>query len=279
MVALHRFFGVAEPVFDPAHDYVTSPLFSPPVLAAIRLLLGFYTLVTLVFQLAWNGAHYPADLDSYFSYFTHLSYIGLCSYFFASGVQTLLYARDRQTGYPLQRWPKALQALHVLLFATIANFPIIVTVVFWSLLSSPDTLGTTYSAWGNISVHALNLVFAVLEVLLTNVPPMPWIALLCNILFLAGYLGVAYITYSTQGFYTYTFLDPVEQGPYLAAYIVGIAVGEVIIFCLMRCIIILRMRLCAKFGKTTPYYQGRSPEVEQCELNPVSPEKKGFSLV
>lgn len=58
----------------------------------------------------------------YFSYFTHLSYIGLCSYFFAAGVQTLFYARSGRTSYPLQYWPKFLQALHVLLFATIATF-------------------------------------------------------------------------------------------------------------------------------------------------------------
>ncbi|KAI5890464.1 uncharacterized protein SCHCODRAFT_01129121 [Schizophyllum commune H4-8] len=284
MVAIHRFLGVEELVFDPAHGYVTSPLFSPVVLASIRLLLGFYALVTLIFELAWDGTHFPEDLDSYFSYFTHLSYIGLCSYFFAAGVQTLFYARSGQTSYPLQYWPKFLQALHVLLFATIATFPIIVTAVFWGLLSSPDTMSTTYSAWGNISVHAMNLIFAILEVFLTNIPLMPWMALPCNIVFLAGYLGVAYITYGTQGFYTYSFLDPVKQGPYLAAYIVGIAVGEVIIFSIVRGLIILRMRLCQRLRKTAPYEdkvrEPSSPEVEQCELDPVtSREKKTMSLV
>ena len=97
---------------------------------------------------------------------------------------------------------------------------IIVTAVFWGLLSSPDTMSTVYSgkvlspffdiprlrvfasSRGNISVHAMNLAFAILEVFLTNIPPMPWMALPCNIVFLAGYLGVAYITYGTQGFYS-----------------------------------------------------------------------------
>ncbi|TRM69990.1 hypothetical protein BD626DRAFT_390487 [Schizophyllum amplum] len=281
MVALYRFFGVAGPVFDPTHDYVTSPLFSPLVLAALRLLLGFYTLVTLIFQLAWEGFHSPADLDSFFSYFTHLSYIGLCSYFFASGVQTLFYARSGHVSYPLQRWPKFMQALHTILFATIVTFPIIVTAVFWSLLASPEILGTTYSAWGNISVHALNTVFAAFEIFLTNAPPIFWLAIPCSIILLACYVGVAYITYGTQGFYTYPFLDPVAQGSYLAAYIVGIAIGEVILFTIIRYIIVLRVHICAKWRKAPQYEESAedSPESEQCELDPVTPEKKGWSLV
>ncbi|KAL1696125.1 hypothetical protein GGG16DRAFT_121423 [Schizophyllum commune] len=286
MVAVHRFFGVEEPVFDPAHGYVTSPLFSPVVLASIRLLLGFYALVTLIFELAWDGTHFPQDLDSYFSYFTHLSYIGMCSYFFAAGVQTLFYARFRRTSYPLQYWPKFLQALHVLLFATIATFPRLIqassSLWLWPSCHLADE--SSHLAWGNISVHAMNLVFAILEVFLTNTPPMPWMTLPCNIVFLAGYLGVAYITYGTQGFYTYSFLDPVKQGPYLAAYIVGIAVGEIIVFSIIRGLIILRVRLCQRLRKTAPYEdkvrERSSPEVEQCELDPVtSREKKSMSLV
>jgi hypothetical protein len=58
----------------------------------------------------------------YFSYFTTLTYIGLCAYFFALGVQTLVYACGNRRGYPLQRWPKFLQFLHVLLHATIVTY-------------------------------------------------------------------------------------------------------------------------------------------------------------
>ena len=58
---------------------------------------------------------------SYFSYFTHLSYIGLCAYFCAAGVQTFFYARSGK-GYPLQSWPRALQYLHVLLYSTIVTY-------------------------------------------------------------------------------------------------------------------------------------------------------------
>jgi len=58
----------------------------------------------------------------YFSYFTNLTYIGLCAYFFASGVQTAAYASEKGRGYPLQRWPRVLQVLHVLLHSTIITY-------------------------------------------------------------------------------------------------------------------------------------------------------------
>ena len=64
---------------------------------------------------------------SFFSYFTYLAYIGLCAYYCASGTQTLAYALGWRkigagAGYPLQRWPRVLQAMHVVLRATVVTF-------------------------------------------------------------------------------------------------------------------------------------------------------------
>ena len=105
-----------------------------------------------------------ATLRRFFTYFTSLSYIGLDAYFWAAGVQTLAFALSRGNHYPLQRWPRPLQFLHSLLISTVFTFPIVVTAVFWALLSSPDTLATRYSAWSNISEHAMNTVFAAFEI-------------------------------------------------------------------------------------------------------------------
>lgn len=116
-------------------------------------------------------------------------------------------------------------------------------------------------AFSNISKHALNTVFAVFEIFLTNIGPLPWVQLPVTVLLLVGYLGVAYITHATQGFYSallphlsrsscsqvfslaYSFLDPKKQGKLLAAYIVGIAVGQIIVFLVVHGIIVLRERL------------------------------------
>jgi len=56
----------------------------------------------------------------FFSYFTHLSAIGLCAYFWAAGVQTFMYALGKK--YPLRHWPRFFQLLHLWLYATITTF-------------------------------------------------------------------------------------------------------------------------------------------------------------
>ncbi|KAF8703092.1 hypothetical protein AX14_014205 [Amanita brunnescens Koide BX004] len=142
----------------------------------------------------------------------------------------------------LGTWPRFLQFLHVWLYTTVVTFPIIVTIVFWAVLSGPSTFDNKFDTWSNISLHALNTAFALFEISLTNVPRPPWIYLPLNIVLLACYLGVAYITSGTQHFYTYEFLDPKREGPVLAGYIVGIAVGECIVYALVYLAVVLRQK-------------------------------------
>lgn len=95
-----------------------------------------------------------------------------------------------------------------------------VTVIFWALLADSDTFATTLSgaclhppllshrlnvmlpAWFNISEHAMNTGYALFEITLTNAGPSPWWHLPICVVVLACYLGVAYITHATQGFYS-----------------------------------------------------------------------------
>lgn len=59
-----------------------------------------------------------------------------------------------------------------------------------------------FLAWSNVSQHAMNCSFILFEILLTNAGPSPWSHIIpCFVLF-ACYLGVAYITHATQGFYS-----------------------------------------------------------------------------
>ncbi|KXN84668.1 hypothetical protein AN958_12046 [Leucoagaricus sp. SymC.cos] len=233
-------------VFDPEARYVTSYLLKPATLGSTRLSLGIHALVTNLVILIWSGVASDQS-GTYFSYFTHLSYIGVTAWFWASGVQTFAFARNRKNEddarYPLQSWPKPLQILHELLFSTIATFPFVVTIVYWALLASSDSFSSPYLAWSNISQHILNSVFVLFELVFTDLPTLPWIYLPATIVLLGLYLGVAYITSSTQGFYAYTFLDPKKQGALLAGYIIGIAVGQAILFIIVHYAILLRIRL------------------------------------
>jgi len=219
--------------FDVSYRLVTSSFMSPMTLGLIRLLLGSYALLVLVIDLALEGA-VEHDAQTFFSYFTHLTYIGLCAYFFAAGVQTIAFGRslrraDPVPAYPLQSWPRFLQFLQIILYTSIVTFPFLVTIVFWVLLSSPSTFATSTNAWRNISMHALNSVFALFELLVSR-NTLHWIHTPFMIILLGGYVGVAYITHATQGFYPYAFLDPSKQGAKLAAYLVGIPIGELILF-------------------------------------------------
>ena len=56
------------------------------------------------------------------------------------------------------------------------------------------------------------------------------------------YLGVAYITYATQGFYVYTFLDPSKEHAKLAAYILGILAAAIVIFVIVNLVKLLLKR-------------------------------------
>ncbi|PSR75352.1 hypothetical protein PHLCEN_2v9215 [Hermanssonia centrifuga] len=248
---LYGLLGVPAP-FDTSYTLVTSPILPPLWLAATRLTFAVYGTVFIIFRLAYEGIKYHTD-SAFFSYFTSLSYIGLFSYFWASGVQTLLFALSGCKRYPLQRWYKPLHFLHMLLLSTIITFPIIVTIVFWSLLSSPTTLSTRYSAWTNISEHALNTVFAAFEIFFTNAGVLsaspaarglPWMHLPFLLVLLACYLGVAYITAGAQGFY-----NPHTQHGLLAAYIVGIAIGEAIVFTLVRYLCLFRHHLSIRMSR------------------------------
>ncbi|KAJ7664098.1 hypothetical protein B0H17DRAFT_1092310 [Mycena rosella] len=232
--------------FDTRHTLVTSPFLSPRVLAAIRLTMACYTLVTLIFSVVWS-AMVQKDAAGFFSYFTHLTYSGLCGYFFASGIQTAMYARHGQKAYPLQRWAKPWRFLHLTLLSTITAFPILVSLVFWGILADATTFDTRYDAWSAISVHLLNSVFALFEILLTNTPASAWILLGPGLLLLIGYVGVIYVTYATQGFYAYSFMDPKGHPGKLAIYIIGIGLAECIIFAIVHGVVVLRQRGVARF--------------------------------
>ncbi|RDB27208.1 hypothetical protein Hypma_004457 [Hypsizygus marmoreus] len=276
MQPIYPLLGVSRP-FDPSCTHVTSPFFSPFVLAALRLTFALYTLVTLLVTLIWDSVRVGIG-EAFFSYFTHLSYIGLCAYFFASGTQILLYSlRSRQQNhtYPLQGWPRPLKFLHVLLQLTVITFPILVTVVFWALLASSEIFHASYSTWSNISVHILNTVFGLSEMLLTNVPPPPWLLLPFGVVLLAGYLAIAYITYADQGFYPYTFLNPQTEKTYLAAYIIGIALGYCILFVIVRYIVVLRIKLVGwrRAGRGGRGREGREEMEEWEEVE--RPSKEG----
>ncbi|KAF9782469.1 hypothetical protein BJ322DRAFT_1076237 [Thelephora terrestris] len=248
MDGVYSKFGVGVP-FDPELSLVTSPVYSPFLLATIRLLFGFYYLLTFIFWFSWESVHSPVDVDQFFSYFTHLSAIGLCAYFWAAGVQTTAYARWNK--YPLRHWPRLFQLLHLGLTATVITFPFVVTIAYWGLLASSTSFSTPFNAWENTSLHILNSVFALSEILLTFVGPIPWLYLPICVLTIGLYIALAYVSHATQNFYPYKFLDPAQYGGQVAAYVFGVLIGECIIFAVVYGLSKLRNIIFAKRRTST----------------------------
>jgi len=80
------------------------------------------------------------------------------------------------------------------------------------------------------------------------------------VLILAGYLGVAYITYATQGIYTYAFLDTHNgHSGLVAGYCFGILAAACIIFLVVKGLIASRRWLTeTKMGKMGKFKDGIS---------------------
>ncbi|EFQ25530.1 hypothetical protein CGRA01v4_02462 [Colletotrichum graminicola] len=244
-------FRLGTGLWDPSHRFETSWLLSPYQLGACRALISLYTFTVRFFVIGWTCSRPEYGgckaVGQSFSYFTVLTYWGLSFYFLISAIHTLTYAR---TGSPLlERFPRPLQALHAFYYTTVTTYPFIVTIVYWTIIYKAPWYPDEFSAWSNISQHGLNSAFALFEIVIPRTAPtqLEWPHLLWLVIVLALYLALAYVTYYTQGFYTYSFLDIRANGSgTVAAYIVGIAVAGIVFFLVVKGLIWLRMWVTEK---------------------------------
>ncbi|OAG02248.1 uncharacterized protein CC84DRAFT_1049418, partial [Paraphaeosphaeria sporulosa] len=248
-------WGVPQSGFDPNFTFVRSHFVSPVVLACIRAVLCLYSFTTIITCYTWL-AHRTAtvnlkdvNIDSYtihqgeaaigqsFSFFTYLTFWCLGFYFFISAFHTFTYV-FRRTSY-LHTWLRPLQLLHTLYYTTITTFPFLVTIVFWGTMNSGWPAGR-FEQWINISVHGLNSVFAIVEIVLPATDPQPWNHLSVVLLVLSVYLGLAYLTRGTQEFYVYEWMNPAHGWRSIVLHVVGYAAGMIALFVLARYMVVAR---------------------------------------
>ncbi|KFA76456.1 hypothetical protein S40288_06498 [Stachybotrys chartarum IBT 40288] len=272
-MAFKKVFSFGGDLWDPSYRFVTSWLIGPWLLFACRALISLYCFATLFFSIGWTCTHdalggCPAA-GREFSYFTIITFWGIAFYFLVAAVHTLTYALQ---GRPLlDRFPRALQALHSLFYTTIVTYPFLVTIVFWIVLFSGDWFPLQYTAWKNVSQHALNSAFALFEIFIPRTNPPLWIHMLWIILILAGYLALAFVTYVDQGFYTYSFLDYEEVGGrgMVAAYVFGVAAGGIVIFLVVWFLIWLRKWITERKLGLDGKFAGRRNRQGDIEMDPV----------
>lgn len=247
--------------FDPNNTFVRSHFVSPLVLAGIRAVLSLYSFTTIITCYAWL-AHKTAtiklkdvNIGSYtiqqsdaaigqsFSFFTYLTFWGLGFYFLVSSVHTFMYAFRQRTW--LHNWPKPLQLAHSVYYSCTTSFPFLVTIVFWGTMNSGWPAGR-FEQWINISVHGLNSVFAITEIVLPATAPPPITHLSVVLLVLSVYLGLAYLTRYTQGFYVYEWMNPAHGNVSVILHVLGYAGGMITIFFIVRYAIVIRNILAKK---------------------------------
>jgi hypothetical protein len=247
--------------FDPNKNFVRSHFVSPIVLASIRAVLSIYSftaVITCYVWLAYNTATVSlkdVNIGSYtiqqsdaaigqsFSFFTYLTFWSLGFYFLVSSVHTFVYVFRQQTW--LHKWPKALQLAHSLYYSTVTTFPFLVTIVFWGTMNSGWPTGR-FEQWMNLSVHGLNSVFAITEIVLpaTEAPPVSHLSVV--LLVLSVYLGLSYLTRYTEGFYVYEWMNPAHGNVSIILHVLGYAAGMIAIFFIVRYAIVGRNMLAAR---------------------------------
>lgn len=81
------------------------------------------------------------------------------------------------------------------------------------------------------------------------------------VIILALYLSLAYLTHAVQGWYTYDFLNlDKHSSGVVAGYIIGILVGSIIVFLIVRYIILLRLWVTEKkLGMTGKFVRHAQP--------------------
>jgi len=158
------------------------------------------------------------------------------------------------------------------------------SVVFWTVLAN-HALAYPLVAWQNISVHALNSVFAFCEVVLPATRPHAWVHLGPLIVLLVLYLALTYISHSIRGYYVYPFLDPVNGAGGIIGILVGTPIATALVFSVVKGLIWGRVRAAeGKDGKKTSGLGLRNasaftvPSVDVEEISMDFPKREGDSV-
>lgn len=237
--------------------FFTSWLVSLRTLAAIRTVFSLYTFTTIVYcyiHFAQNTTTATIQdiglptvtlvqgsnaISRSFSYFTYLSFWSLGFYFMVAAFHGFYMAQKGRVLLQHPKCPRLLTTLHSFFYTTVTTFPILVTLVYWITMYVPGvSLPTTFMQWGMISVHGLNSLFAIVEIILPSTSPFPVLHLAGLMVILSLYLALAYLSKVTIGIYVYLWLDPRSGWRQILAHVAGYGGCMIVIFiCVQGCII------------------------------------------
>ncbi|KAJ2017754.1 hypothetical protein GGI01_003721 [Coemansia sp. RSA 376] len=152
--------------------------------------------------------------------------------------------------------PKTLQLLHWLLFDSVVLFATVVTVMFWSSIYRSSDYTSAELRWSTASVHALNLVCVLVDMLFGAMMLSPhWSHSLTLAVIGMLYLALAYINEAVNGWFTYDFLNYRKHKSIIAPTIIGMFVGFLLLYYVLYGIQLLLERvLPPRFTAWTPLH-------------------------
>lgn len=161
-------------------------------------------------------------------------------------------------------FPRALQFSHSLLVSTVASYPLVVTVIFWTLLAGPTPLDTPYTAFVNISKHTINVALTQLDLtILSRTPMMPWLHLIPVISFLGMYIGIVAITYHRYHVLVYGFFNTQQYGvPLVVVFCILLVVFTIVSFLISQLFFFTREFLAAKIQNSGGWGSAKAMSVD-----------------
>ncbi|KAF9286361.1 hypothetical protein BGZ68_003012 [Mortierella alpina] len=220
---------------------VTSNLVRPLTLAVLRGITCLYTVIVIIS--VWVTSNSFSD---WAMFFTNESYFGLTIYLVCSSIWSIGYLRR-----PVQeraQWLKNRSPwwgwLHWLLYSTVITYHIIVPIVYWTMLNVAGKNMSALATWQNVSVHAVDGVFAIFELIFNRHFLQPIHSVVVAAVMVL-YMFLTFVVRRTEGKWVYPFLNW-DQGAICAAYYLGIAIGLFIIFFVLLVLHKYRNRWFAK---------------------------------
>ncbi|KAI8053242.1 hypothetical protein BDF22DRAFT_683416 [Syncephalis plumigaleata] len=204
---------------------VTSNLVSPQVLLTTRGISCLYQAIVVICSII----NQPTQGWVFFTFFTHLTFLGELAYFGVATYHTFRFTRYAGYVSPTLKAESLWTRAHFVLYSTVAVFHMLVPAVYWAVLYNPKASNTAMSIYLNVSKHGIDFVLLGIEFVLGRmiVPlaALPWVIL--TILF---YMFWAWIAHSINGLWVYPFLNWDQPAGIVAAWYIGVCLLVVAFF-------------------------------------------------
>ncbi|KAI8342115.1 hypothetical protein BC941DRAFT_415400 [Chlamydoabsidia padenii] len=227
-----RWFGFDQFVPERA---VTSYWLPTRLLLAIRIITMLYSTATMYASIAQSAINH--DFNTYFGYFTHLTFVGLHAY-----LVTIVYHHVRYVWSgnldSFFKQPTTVNYLFVYLYHTVITFNIVTPIVYWGVLNSKGGESSAKSMWVNVSVHGVSLGIMLIEVIFSRMKVYTnmIILIIINVII---YMCLTFLVHYTTGVWVYAFLDW-SLGFIAALLYVSVGIVFTILYFIMVCIHDLR---------------------------------------